>query len=156
MVVGYADRLSARPGERLRVMVSCADELELELVRLPSGEPAPVTVTRLREPAIQQVRTGAFVEVPHNPALRPAEGLMVSTWIWLAPGAARDGRRALVASWGPRGDDGWALVLDRDGRPCFEVAARGRTRVAVAERALPLDRGGGSRECSIRPPTGSR
>ena len=87
----------------------------------------------------QQVRTGSFVEVPHDPALRPAEGLAVSTWIWLAPGAARDGRRALVASWGPRGDDGWALVLDRDGRPCFEVAAQGRTRVAVAERALPLD-----------------
>ena len=72
--------------------------------------------------------------VAHDPALRPEDGLSVSTWIWLAPDAPRGGRRALLATWGENGD-GWALVLDADGRPCFEVGAGGRRDRVAGSRA---------------------
>ena len=48
VVVGYAERLSARPGSRLQVMVSSGSDLESEVIRLPSREPAPIAITRLR------------------------------------------------------------------------------------------------------------
>jgi N,N-dimethylformamidase len=139
VVVGYADRLSARPGDRLRVMVSCAGELDAEVVRLPGAGPAPVAIERIGAQAVQPVRTGSRVEVAHHPALRPDDGLAVSVWIWLAPGAPGDRRRALVSSWGDDGDAGWALVLDEQGRPRFEVAAGGRLEAATARTPLPLD-----------------
>ena len=68
----------------------------------------------------------------------PEDGLTVSTWLWLAPGARRGERRALIATWGADGD-GWALVLDADGRP----ALRGRRRrPARLDRRRRAGRGG--------------
>ena len=124
-LVGYADRLSARPGERLRVMVSSSDAPTARVVSLPRREPAAVAVRELEPVATRAVRTGSHVHVGHDPALRPDDGLAVSTWVWLAPGAPAGRRRALIATWG-EGGDGWALVLDPDGRPRFEVGADGR------------------------------
>jgi N,N-dimethylformamidase beta subunit-like, C-terminal/Concanavalin A-like lectin/glucanases superfamily len=139
VVVGYADRLSAKPGSRLQMMVSCASDLEAEVVRLPSHEPGPITITRLREPFMQEVHTGAHVTVEHHASLRPDDGLAVSVGVWLAPGAKGGERRALLASWGPEGADGWALVIDADGRPGFEVAVGGRRWRAVGTTPVPLD-----------------
>jgi len=139
-LVAYADRLSVRPGERLRVMVSSVADPEAAIVRLPGGEPAPVEIDRLGPPRLQPVVTGAAVEAPFAAELRPADGIAVSVWLWLPPGAPAGGRRALVSSWSASGADGWALTLDAAGRPCFEVAAEGRGERVVADRALPSDR----------------
>ena len=139
VVVGYAERLSAMPGSRLRVMVSCGSDLESEVVRLPSREPAPIAITRLRQPTVQEVNTGAHIAVEHHPALRPNDGFAVSVGVWLAPGAKAGERRALLASWGPGGNDGWALVIDADGRPGFEAAGGGRRWRAVGTTPVPLD-----------------
>lgn len=139
VVAGYAERLSARPGERLRVMVSCAGELEPRTLELAGGGTAPVAIARLADPVCERVRTGARVEAPHHAELRPGDGLVTSTWVWLAPGAPGRGRRALLASWGPGRDDGWALTLDPAGRPCLEVAAAGARARVVAAEPLPRD-----------------
>ncbi|HEX2388249.1 MAG TPA: N,N-dimethylformamidase beta subunit family domain-containing protein [Solirubrobacterales bacterium] len=120
-------------------MVSSATEFASTVVRLPGREPTGIEADRIGQARLQPVRTGAAVEVPHAAALRPDDGITVTTWVWLAPGAQRGSRRALLASWGGDGDDGWALVLDADGRPCFEVAAGGRHERAVTERPLPAD-----------------
>jgi len=138
-VVGYTERLSARPGSRLQVMVSSGSDLESEVIRLPSREPAPIAITRLRQPSMQAVRTGAHIRVEHRPVLRPDDGLAVTVWVWLAPGARAGERRALLATWGPEGDDGWALVIKDDGRPAFEAAADGRRYCAVGTTPVPRD-----------------
>jgi N,N-dimethylformamidase len=137
VVVGYADRLSARPGERLRVMVSAAAEFEAEVVSLPGREPAEIEFTRLAGAGAQPVRAGSHVEVPHHEALRPRDGLTVRTWVWLAPRAPGGRRRVLVSSWGDGGADGFALALDPDDRPSFEVASGGRRDRVVATAPLP-------------------
>ena len=91
--------------------------------------------------------------VGHDPALRPDDGLAVSTWVWLAPGAPAGRRRALIATWG-EGGDGWALVLDPDGRPRFEVGADGR-RDSVAGTE-PVERGAWALlEAELDPATGT-
>ncbi len=139
LLVGYADRLAARPGERLRVMVSSATEFETEVVRLPSREPLEIAGERAGPAKLQPVLTGSRVEVPHSPAFRPADGLTVTTWVWLAPGAVRGERRALLSSWGEDGVDGWALALDADLRLAFEVAGGGRREEVVGARPLAPD-----------------
>ena len=154
VVVGYADRLSALPGERLQVMVSSVAGLEATVVRLPGRTPAPIEIAGLREPGRQPVHAGAFVEIPHDPALRPGHGLVVATWVWLAPGAAGGRRRALISSWGADGGDGFALWLEPDGRPGFELADGGR-RDRVVGRA-PVELGVWSRiEASLDPAAGT-
>jgi N,N-dimethylformamidase len=138
VVVGYADRLSLHPGERLRVMASSTAELEASVVRLPGGERAPFELARLGSAGSRRVRAGAYVEVPHADALRPRGGFALSVWVWLAPGAPSGRRRALISSWGDGGAEGFALWLDPDGRPGFEVAAGGRRDRVLADGALPL------------------
>ena len=91
-LVGYADRLSARPGERLRVMVSARRRAAARLVALPGGEPVDgAGRARWRRSRRSRCGTGSHVGVAHDPALRPADGLVVSTWVWLAPGAPAAG-----------------------------------------------------------------
>ena len=75
---------------------------------------------------------GSHVRVAHDPSLRPADGLVVSTWVWLSPRAPAGRRRALLATWGD--GDGYALAIDPDGRPCFEVG-RGGARERGPRRA---------------------
>lgn len=152
-LVGYADRLSARPGERLRVMVAAAAQPSASVVSLPGRDPVAVAVRELEPAGPRPVRTGSHVAVPHDGALRPTDGLSASTWLWLAPGASLDGRRALLATWG-EGGDGWALALDRGGRPCFEVGAGGQRDRVACER--PVERGSWYRlDAELDPATGT-
>lgn len=120
-------------------MVSGTIEPEISVVELVGGRPSPVAVERLGPVRRQPVRTGAAVEIPHADAFRPVDGLVVGTWLWLAPGARNGERRALLASWGSNGTDGWALYLDAAGRPCFEVGEGGELDRVVADRELPAD-----------------
>ena len=114
-LVGYADRLSVRPGEALRVMVSGEREPSARLVSLPRREPVTdAEIIPLAAVRPQPVRTGSHVVVDHDPAFYPREALFVSTWVWLAPAAPARGRAELIAG------DGFALVLDGL-RPRFEV-----------------------------------
>ena len=116
-------------------MVSGESQPAATVIRLPDRERVPVPIGELEAVGPRAVRTGSHVVVAHDPALRPEDGLSVSTWIWLAPDAPRGRRRALLATWGENGD-GWALVLDADGRPCFEVGAGGHAIGSPASRPV--------------------
>lgn len=133
-VVGYADRLSARPGETVTFMASAASQPAARLVALPGVEPVDATVRPLAAVGARPVVRGSHVRVPHDPVLRPGDGITVSTWVWLAPRAPRGRRRALLATWGD--GDGWALGIDPENRPFFEIGAAGDLESIVGERAL--------------------
>ncbi|HET6831604.1 MAG TPA: hypothetical protein VFH44_09680, partial [Solirubrobacterales bacterium] len=84
-------------------MVSCASEFEATVVRMPGRRPTGIAAVRLGPARLQPVRTGASVEIPHAEVLRPRDGINVAVWVWLAPGAPRRERCALLASWGGDG-----------------------------------------------------
>lgn len=152
-LVGYADRLSARPGERVLAMVSASGSPNARLVRLPAGDGVVAAIDELDPPAEREVVTGSHAIADHDPRLRPQDGLTVSTWVWIAPGAPARERRALLATWAPDGD-GWALALDAAGRPVFEVAADGRRESIAGEVAI--EPGSWTRlEAALEPQTGS-
>ncbi len=87
--------------------------------------------------APREVELGSYVRVPHHPALRPADGLVVSVCPVDRPGAPGGRRRALISTWGD--GDGWALALDADGRPRFEVGAGGELEAIAGE--IPVEPG---------------
>ena len=70
-------------------MVSAAAEPAARLVALPEGAPVEAAVERLEPVGPREVELGSYVRVPHHPALRPADGLVVSVSLWIAPGAPR-------------------------------------------------------------------
>ena len=136
-LVGYGDRLSARPGERIEFMVSAAAEPAARVIALPEGAPVEAVVEPLEPVGPREVTLGSYVRVSHDRALRPADGLAVSVSVWIAPGARGGPRRALISTWG--GGDGWALALDADGRPRFEVGSGGELEAIAGE--LPIEPG---------------
>ena len=134
-------------------MASCAGELERAVVR-PAGAASRRRwrSSALRRARPQPVRHRLARGGRPRPDLRPGDGLAVSTWVWLAPGAPAGRRRALIASWGPGATTAGRSCSIAEGRPGFEVAAGGELVRVVADgprRAIP---GGGSRACSTRAP----
>lgn len=98
-LVGYTDRLSVQPGERIEVMVSCAsDRYGAGLVRLGSeGDETrfPAAFTGSYEGQVQPLRTGSYMEAIDARALSLDDGLALSAWIW--PTTPAGGRQGIVA-----------------------------------------------------------
>jgi N,N-dimethylformamidase len=145
-LVGYADRLSARPGEGLRVMASAEAEVEARVVSLPDGAPVgDAKVRSLGGARVQPAVTGSHVVVDRD---APGEELSVSTWVWLAPGARATDRAELIASRDASGE-GFALTLEGL-RPRFEVGD------SVVESGREIERGVWSRlEAVLDPDAGT-
>ena len=123
-IVGYADRLSAVPGERIRFMVSCEDgerDYRARLVRLlctddhPDG---PGLVERPVESGFggtyrgrhQPLRAGSHIVVACGGRLRALSGFTAQAMIW----PTRDDlpRQTLLTAWSDATRSGFALELN--------------------------------------------
>jgi N,N-dimethylformamidase len=114
-VVGYVESLSAAPGERMTLNVSClAAEYQSEVVRLFHGEhigpgykavPVDGTLTN-HQGAFQPLRSGSYLRVPGPRLEELLDGFTFSVWLQpthlLAPGS------------GPRSD---GSTSDEDFKP---------------------------------------
>ncbi|GLZ41360.1 N,N-dimethylformamidase beta subunit family domain-containing protein [Actinokineospora sp. NBRC 105648] len=131
-VVGYTDRLSVRPGERVRVHASSTDpDVRVRLllidhdgtaaVRVPvaAGLPERVTVPH------QELALGSYGLVPTPPVFDGA--VTFAVWVW--PTALPEGRAGLLTQAGVA-----ELVLDADGRVGF-TAHTGQGAVTVTASA---------------------
>ncbi len=131
-LTGYADRLSARPGETIRFMVSSEEGAgyDAEIVRLICGDTNP-DGPGYREEAVQSsvfghyegrkqvIHAGSYVVVGGAPAL---ESLSVTAMIW--PTTPAWGRpQALVARFSEAEGRGFSLMLDEAGAVAFCVGA---------------------------------
>ena len=124
-IVGYSDRLSVRPGETLRFMVSCAHPAyRADIVRLIHGDPnpegpgfkeevVPVAINGEYAGRVQAIRAGSYAIVPDAPALRSAFGLTLQAWIY--PTTPRKGVQGIVTKWSESERAGYALVVDENG-----------------------------------------
>ena len=139
-LIGYTDRWSAAPGERIRLMASSSTSpITVRLVRLRHGDPNPAGPGLLTEPvpslidgdypcSPQTVKSGSFA-VLDSAVLdsAPAQGSALSVWAWTRL-PARGQRQVLLA----RGF--LELFLDADGLPSISFGG-----VSVAARE-PLRR----------------
>jgi N,N-dimethylformamidase len=123
-IVGYADRMSVRPGDTLKVMVSCenASSYRAQLVRLICGDDSPngpgYKERPVEHPANgaypgrrQWINAGSCVLVPANPLLESVTSFTLQALIWpTTPGREP---QTLLASWAEMA--GYALTIDEKG-----------------------------------------
>jgi N,N-dimethylformamidase beta subunit-like protein/concanavalin A-like lectin/glucanase superfamily protein len=134
-IVGYADRMTAQPGDSIKFMVSSrAPRYRADIVRIIHGDLNPrgpgMKETVVDTPAngeyegkAQALPLGSYVTVRDNPALRLSGSFTLTAWIAatrhdpLAPGGrAPDGDQGILTKWSPRDRSGYGLFIENDGR----------------------------------------
>lgn len=144
--MGYLDRVSAGPGETVRLHVSStAPSWRAELVRLLALEIPSFDVPRRVEPVagvepveregiVQSTGIGSYGRAAPLPADHLATGLTISlTLMPTRPGA---GAQAAIAQRDLAGAAGWSLGLDAAGRARLWCATEGGVLELFGSRAL--------------------
>ena len=148
-ILGYADRLSAAPGERLELKLSCTDikRYRLDFVQIVCGDPdprgpgldlvlAPSPVDGEYRGRFQPIDAGSYVRIDDTTGLRDGASFAVGAFIWPT---APIGRRETVLGWWSEPDEtGFAREIDEGGRL--------RLRLGTGERQLDAECAGTLRE----------
>ena len=148
-LAGYCDRFSARPGERLDIMVSAegTDRAELQLVRLIHGDENPegpgfierevdAPVNGTHAVAKQYTQLGSFVRVT-DPESRLAVGGPFTLWAYIWARTPAKGRQGLLTRWQDADSSGYALEINEDGALAFRVGdGAGNTDALTADTQL--------------------
>jgi N,N-dimethylformamidase len=146
-LLGYTDRLSARPGDAVKFMVSCDhDEYESQLVRLIHGDTSPAgpgfrqevvasSIDRRRAGKRESLHPGSYarIEIPG-----PVAGQSAFTFAtFLQPTNPGLGEQVIAGQGVPHeGASGWALALDDEGNLELVVAENGTPRRHRVRSAL--------------------
>ncbi|MEM9440740.1 MAG: N,N-dimethylformamidase beta subunit family domain-containing protein [Pseudomonadota bacterium] len=124
-ILGYADRLSVAPGERVQFMVSVegGGAYQAEIVRIIHGDanpegpglklrPVASTVDGRYQGWAQQTDAGSYACIPDHPRLRTIKALTLLAMIWPTSPEKR-GEQALIGQRSPDGKQGFSLsILD--------------------------------------------
>ncbi len=122
-IVGYADRMSVRLGDTLKIMVSCGTaSYRAQLVRLICGDDSPKGPGYKERPVEhpangtypgrqQWINEGSYVLVPANPLLESVTSFTLQALIW--PTTPGRGAQTLLAWWAEMA--GYALIIDEKG-----------------------------------------
>ena len=134
-LIGYSDKFSVTPGERLAFKVSTdLPEYENTIVRLihgdenPAGpgfkeEVVPTPVNGAYPGRRQQVHCGSWLMVPDRSVLRGLNPLTLQAWIF-PTGTGRGERQGLISKWWSSEPAGYGLGLGPDGDLELRVGCR--------------------------------
>ncbi len=145
-ILGYADRISAAPGECIRVKVSCEglDRYDAELVRVihgdinPSGpgyreEPVPLDLGGPFEGRHQPIHAGSYGVVNGSPPFPAKASLGLQAFVF--PTLPGRGPQTILSRQDPQSGIGFRLYLDLEGAAALEVTAGGEKGGVVATGA---------------------
>jgi N,N-dimethylformamidase len=150
-LVGYADPLTARPGETVRFYVNCqgVERYRADLVRLIHGDVAPAgpgfkervitssSVNGEYSGRVQITEAGSYALIDDpSGLLNPFNGLTLQAMIW--PTTPELGRpQSIISKWNQSQQTGYALVVDGDGCPAFWIGeGEGRIQRFTTGRKL--------------------
>lgn len=143
-VIGYADKLRARPGEKIRFMVSCDfSTYRADVVRMlhaDGNKMGPGLKVEVIKTAIGGVHRGkkesypqgSYVSVRDCPGLRVGRGFSMQAWIM--PTRPTKGLQGIITRWGEK--TGFGLFIDHSGRLSLGLKARGRTTWFSVRRTM--------------------
>lgn len=145
-LLGYTDRLSVRPGDTIRFMVSCDQpSYRSQLVRVIHGDTNPAgpgfrqevvasSIDSLRPGKHEDIRAGSYAhfDIPAG-ALTSAFSFAVFVQPW-NPG---DGDQVIAGQGNPHtGESGWALALNAQGGVEIVIADNGARTCYPVARAV--------------------
>ncbi len=135
-LLGYADRISLRPGEDIGFKISLEEggEFDFRLVRIVCGADTPQgapyrevevgSAADGRHPGSPQaVDAGSYAVVPRAPVLDRLSSFTVQAHVM--PTLPGDGRQTLLGLGSGPGRPGFAVILDGDGALALMVGAGG-------------------------------
>ena len=148
-ILGYADRLSVAPGDRLELKLSCAgvERYRLDFVRIVCGDPdprgpgldlvpAPSPVDGEHRGRFQPIDAGSYVRVDDTSGLPDGGTFAVAAFIWPTAPAPRERRQTVLGWWSEPDGSGFALEIDEAGRLRLRIGAGGRLSDATSASAL--------------------
>ena len=125
-ILGYVDRLSVAPGDRLELKLSCAgvERYRLDFVRIMCGDPdprgpglelvpAPSPVDGEHRGRFQPIDAGSYVRVDDTSGFPNGGSIAVSAFIW--PTAPRGRRQVVLGWWSEPERSGFALEIEEGG-----------------------------------------
>ena len=141
-LIGYADRLSVRPGETIAFKVSSnsAEPYEARLVRVFNADPNPAGPGLLEEPVPaslegsypsrpQAIRLGSYARIDDPAVLDRLDSFQVMATIW--PTRPGRGPQAILSRLDAEAGQGFALGLDAAGRPAIQLGLGAGETVAL-------------------------
>ncbi len=143
-ILGYVDRLSVAPGDRLELKLSCTEveRYRLDFVRIVCGDPDPRGPGLRLEPApspvdgehrgrFQPIEAGSYVRVDDAPRLNDASSFAMAAFIW--PTAPIGRRQTVMGWWSEPAGAGFALEIDERGALRLRLGAGGDVFDATCE-----------------------
>ena len=125
-IIGYCDRLSAAPGDRVNFKIHCDEPVSYRarIVRIIHGDanpqgpgfkaqPVDTPVDGTYQGRPQQTDLGSYIGVPSDPKLSRLGDFTVAAMIW--PTLPDRGRQGLLTRWDPQSGAGFRLDIDADG-----------------------------------------
>lgn len=146
-LLGYADRMSVAPGERIafKLSVEGAERYRATVVRLVAGDRHPqgrglvevpvATAVDGEYPArVQPVQAGSYGVVENPGPLTALESFTLQAWIW--PTAPGRGEQVLMGAWSHAEARGFALLLDQAGAVALRLGGEGRAALITTGLSL--------------------
>ena len=124
-IIGYTDRISVEPGERIPFMVSCTSpSYRADIVRTIHGDPHPDGPGRKEELVdtsisdnypgrVQKIHTGSYVILADGPLLCDLSSFTLQAWIY--PTLPDAGQQGLLTKWDASQDTGYGLFIGSEG-----------------------------------------
>ena len=149
-ILAYADRLSAAPGETVRVMVSCdgLERFDAELVRVVQGDINPAGPGFREQPVRhdlggpfpgrhQPINSGSYGLIGDHPTFRGLTSLGILAALW--PTMPGHGLQTIVSRRDAASGAGFRLYLDERGALAFEIRSTddGAEAVSTGKPLLP-------------------
>ena len=147
-ILGYVDRLSVAPGDRLELKLSSAgvERYRLDFVRIVCGDPdprgpglelvpAPSPVDGEHRGRFQPIDAGSYVRVDDTSGFPDGGSIAVGAFIW--PTAPRGRRQAVLGWWSEPDRSGFALEIDERGALRLRLGTGDRVYDATCPEPLP-------------------
>jgi len=133
-LMGYADRWSVAPGDKVSFMVSClgGDEFSARIVRLKQPDAGPLATPFQPEEVnapcngrhagkFQPIPVGACAAVPAHPALDLSAGATMACYVM--PTTPAKGRQAILGTWNEATQTGMGLEIGADAALVLRIGA---------------------------------
>jgi N,N-dimethylformamidase len=122
-IMGYSDKISVRPGESIKFMVSCEKRgsYKARIVQIIHGDTNPEgpgykerevksSIDGTYQARRQQIHAGSYAVVPNQPALDRLSSFSMQALVW--PTTPEKGHQTLMSRWGGKSKTGFTLGIN--------------------------------------------